>query len=168
MVPSFSADPCGGTSQWSGGSGAPATASAEGMAIAKAKGKLRGKRPKLSEKQQKQLWQFHARYRGIFDQRSCRGLLRITADCLSNIEQAENCLTYDPDRGREPGCPGPPARIPAGALAHRAPALGVDGEALVGPRVSDGGFWPVHASQSLGFRPFGRVFLRPSAQRAKH
>ena len=31
----------------------------EGMAIAKAKGKLRGKRPKLSEKQQKELWRMH-------------------------------------------------------------------------------------------------------------
>ena len=41
----------------------------EGMTIAKAKGKLRGKQP------------------------SGRGLLRITADCLSNIEQAENRLT---------------------------------------------------------------------------
>ena len=31
----------------------------EGMAIAKAKGKLRGKRPKLSEKQQKEFWRMH-------------------------------------------------------------------------------------------------------------
>ena len=31
----------------------------EGMAIAKAKGTLRGKRPKLSEKQQKELWRMH-------------------------------------------------------------------------------------------------------------
>ena len=31
----------------------------EGMAIAKAKGKLRGKRPKLSEKQQKERWRMH-------------------------------------------------------------------------------------------------------------
>ena len=31
----------------------------EGMAIAKAKGKLRGKSPKLSEKQRKELWRMH-------------------------------------------------------------------------------------------------------------
>ena len=33
--------------------------SLEGMAFVKAKGKLRGKRPKLSEKQQKELWRMH-------------------------------------------------------------------------------------------------------------
>jgi DNA invertase Pin-like site-specific DNA recombinase len=32
----------------------------EGMAIARAKGKLRGKQPKLSEKQQKELTRMHA------------------------------------------------------------------------------------------------------------
>jgi DNA invertase Pin-like site-specific DNA recombinase len=32
----------------------------EGMAIARAKGKLRGKQPKLSEKQQKELARMHA------------------------------------------------------------------------------------------------------------
>ena len=32
----------------------------EGMAIARAKGKLRGKQPKLSEKQQKELHRMHA------------------------------------------------------------------------------------------------------------
>ena len=32
----------------------------EGMAIARAKGKLRGKQPKLSEKQQKELGRMHA------------------------------------------------------------------------------------------------------------
>ena len=31
----------------------------EGMAIARARGKLRGKKPKLSEKQQKELWRMH-------------------------------------------------------------------------------------------------------------
>ncbi|MCY4301243.1 MAG: recombinase family protein [Aestuariivita sp.] len=31
----------------------------EGLAIARAKGKLRGKRPKLSEKQRKELWRMH-------------------------------------------------------------------------------------------------------------
>lgn len=31
----------------------------EGMAIARAKGKLRGKKPKLSEKQRKELWRMH-------------------------------------------------------------------------------------------------------------
>ena len=31
----------------------------EGMAIAKAKGKLRGKKPKLSEKQRKEFWRMH-------------------------------------------------------------------------------------------------------------
>ena len=32
----------------------------EGMAIAKAKGKLRGKKPKLSDKRQNELWQMHS------------------------------------------------------------------------------------------------------------
>src|SRR6516165_1308482 len=32
----------------------------EGMAVARAKGKLRGKRPKLSDKQHKELWRMHA------------------------------------------------------------------------------------------------------------
>ena len=31
----------------------------EGMAIAKANGRLRGKQPKLSEKQQEELWRMH-------------------------------------------------------------------------------------------------------------
>lgn len=31
----------------------------EGMAVARAKGKLRGKRPKLSEKQRKELWRMY-------------------------------------------------------------------------------------------------------------
>ena len=31
----------------------------EGMAMARAKGKLRGKRPKLSDKQHKELWRMH-------------------------------------------------------------------------------------------------------------
>ena len=31
----------------------------EGMAMARARGKLRGKRPKLSDKQQKELWRMH-------------------------------------------------------------------------------------------------------------
>jgi DNA invertase Pin-like site-specific DNA recombinase len=31
----------------------------EGMAMARAKGKLRGKQPKLSNKQQKELWRMH-------------------------------------------------------------------------------------------------------------
>ena len=61
----------------------------EGMAIAKAKGKLRGKRPKLSEKQQKELCRMHDT-----GEYSISDLLRITADRLSNIEQAKNRLTY--------------------------------------------------------------------------
>ena len=32
----------------------------EGMAMARAKGKLRGKRPKLSDKQHKELWRMYA------------------------------------------------------------------------------------------------------------
>src|ERR671937_961113 len=32
----------------------------EGMAVARARGKLRGKRPKLSERQHKELWRMHA------------------------------------------------------------------------------------------------------------
>ena len=32
---------------------------------------------------------------GMIEQRSCRGLLCITVDCLSNFDQAGNRLTYD-------------------------------------------------------------------------
>lgn len=56
----------------------------EGMAIAKAKGKMQGKKPKLTEKQQKELLKMHdARNRRPFDQRSCRDILRFKGDRLS-------------------------------------------------------------------------------------
>ena len=32
----------------------------EGMAVAKAKGRLKGKKPKLSDRQQRELWRMHA------------------------------------------------------------------------------------------------------------
>ena len=71
------------------------------------------------------------------------------------------------DRGRNAGCPAPPAQIPAGALTHEAPALGGDGEALVGPRVPDDGSWPVQADESVNCWPVRAVFLRAPAQGAQ-
>ncbi len=73
----------------------------EGMAIAKAKGKLRGETAETVGKTTERALA-NARYRGIFDQRSGRGLLRIMADRLSNVEQAENLLTYDSAPGIDP------------------------------------------------------------------
>jgi DNA invertase Pin-like site-specific DNA recombinase len=53
----------------------------EGMAIARAKGKLRGKQPKLSGKQQTELCRMHdtGAY-SIFDQRSGRALLHLPSN----------------------------------------------------------------------------------------
>ncbi len=65
----------------------------EGMAIAKAKESCRENGKTCRKTTERAL--ANARYRGIFDQRSCRGLLRITTDRLSNVEQAEIRLTYD-------------------------------------------------------------------------
>ena len=59
----------------------------------KGEGKVAGETAKTAGKTTERALA-NARYRGIFDQRSCRGLLRITADCLSNVDQAENCSTY--------------------------------------------------------------------------
>ena len=70
-------------------------------------------------------------------------------------------------RGREPGYPGPPAQIRTCALTHPAPALGVDGEALVWPRVTDGGLWPKEAGQAVQRWPFVAVLLRAPAQGAQ-
>ena len=57
----------------------------EGMAVARAKGKLRGKQPKLSEKQQKELCRMHATgdY-SIGDLAEC--IRRIEADRLPNAQ----------------------------------------------------------------------------------
>ncbi|MCY4460332.1 MAG: hypothetical protein OXC26_08040 [Albidovulum sp.] len=57
----------------------------EGAAIAKTGSKLRGKRPKLLEMQRMEL-------RRILDQRSCRTLLCIASNRLSNAGQAESTL----------------------------------------------------------------------------
>jgi len=44
------------------------------------------------------------------------------------------------NRGRDAGCPTPPAQIPACALTHWAPPSGFGVESLVGPGVNDAGF----------------------------
>ncbi len=62
----------------------------EGMAIARAKGKLRGKQPKLSDKQQKELARMHACNWRLFHQRSRRTLLGLKANCLQNSSARRN------------------------------------------------------------------------------
>ena len=57
----------------------------EGMAIARAKGKLRGKQPKLSQKQQTGTLP-HACHRRLFDWRSGRGLRCFEADRLPDAQ----------------------------------------------------------------------------------
>ena len=57
----------------------------EGMAIARAKGKLRGKQPKLSEKQQRGTLP-HARHRRLFHQRPGRSLRCIETNRLPDAQ----------------------------------------------------------------------------------
>ena len=66
--------------------------------------------------------------------------------------------------GREPGCPGPPAQIPACALTHRAPPSGPDDEPLAWPRVADSGFGPVGSGQGIEVLPLRAVPLGPSPE----
>ena len=99
----------------------------EDMATAKAcKGKVARETAKTVGKTTERALA-NARYRGIFDQRSCRGLLRITTDRLSNIEQAKIRSTYDfaPYRNRPRlGCRTPPSP-PASRSWPQVPTAGL-------------------------------------------
>ena len=62
--------------------------------------------------------------------------------------RASLVFSGDTDRGRDAGCPAPPAQIRTGPLGHPAPPLGrahasADGESLIRPRVSDFQLGPV-------------------------
>ena len=59
----------------------------EGMAIARTKGKLRGKQPKLSDRQQRELCRMHATGE-YFHQRSRRAILRLKTNCLPHTQSA--------------------------------------------------------------------------------
>ena len=67
----------------------------EGMAIARARGKLRGKQPKLSDRQQRETLP-HACHRRVFHQRSRRALLRLKTNRLSHTQPSPVPLAYDP------------------------------------------------------------------------
>ena len=69
-------------------------------------------------------------------------------------------------RGRDAGCPAPPAQIRTGPLGHPAPPLGsaphsADGKSLVRPRVSDFQPGPMGLSQCRNIGPCRAVLLRP-------
>ena len=69
-------------------------------------------------------------------------------------------------RGRDAGCPAPPAQIRTGPLGHPAPPLGsaphsADGKSLVWPRVSDFQPGPMGLSQCRNIGPCRAVLLRP-------
>ncbi len=81
-----------------------------------------------------------------------KGGSRDRADRLPDIRPR----TY---RGREPGCPGPPAQFPACALTHRAPPLGLDDQPLAWPRVSDPGLGPVGSGEGVDLLPPRAVSL---------
>ena len=67
----------------------------EGMAIARTKGKLRGKQPKLSDRQQQELCRMHAT--GEYShQRPRRALLRLKTNPLSHTQPPPFPLAYDP------------------------------------------------------------------------
>ena len=71
---------------------------------------------------------------------------------------------YGDYRGRDAGCPAPPAQIRTCPLRHPAPPLGcTDGESVVRPRVSDFQPGPVGRGQSRDISPCGAVLLRPAA-----
>ena len=69
-------------------------------------------------------------------------------------------------RGRELGCPSPPAQIWTCALTHPAPTSGVDDKPLARPQVTDGGFRPMEAYKAVQCWPTVAIFLRASAQSA--
>ena len=69
-------------------------------------------------------------------------------------------------RGRDAGCPAPPAQIRTGPLGHPAPPLGsaphsADGKSLVRPRVSDFQLGPMGLGQCRDIGPCRAVLLRP-------
>ena len=69
-------------------------------------------------------------------------------------------------RGRDAGCPAPPAQIRTGPLGHPAPPLGsaphsADGKSLVRPRVSDFQPRPIGLGQCRDIGPCRAVLLRP-------
>ena len=75
-------------------------------------------------------------------------------------------------RGRDAGCPAPPAQIRTRPLRHPAPPLGngryfADGKALVGPRVTDFQLGPVGLGKAHNIVPSGAVFLGTPAQRVQ-
>ena len=63
----------------------------EGMAIVRARGKLRGKQPKLSDRQQRELYRMHAT-----GEYSISALLRLQTNRLSHTQPAPFPLAYDP------------------------------------------------------------------------
>ena len=67
----------------------------EGMAIARARGKLRGKQPKLSDRSAAGTLP-HACHRRVFHQRSRRALLRLKTNRLSHTQPTPFPLAYDP------------------------------------------------------------------------
>ena len=92
----------------------PMTATLIGMDIARAKGKLRGKQPKLSDRQQRELCRMHATRR-VLHQRSRRALLRLKTNHISHTQPVPSPLAYDPaplyldfGDGAERGRPVPP------------------------------------------------------------
>ena len=91
-------------------------------------------------------------------------------DVIMSREMAEVCAAtlgasayY---RGRDAGCPAPPAQIRTGPLGHPAPPLGsaphsADGKSLVRPRVSDFQLGPMGLGQCRDIGPCRAVLLRP-------
>ena len=67
----------------------------EGMAIARARGKLRGKQPKLSDRQQRELCRMHATGEYSISE-SRRALLRLKTNRLSHTQPAPFPLAYHP------------------------------------------------------------------------
>ena len=76
---------------------------------------------------------------------------------------SDDAVSY---RGRDAGCPAPPAQIRTGPLGHPAPPLGsaphsADGKSLVRPRVSDFQLGPMGLGQCRNIGPCRAVLLRP-------
>ena len=68
-------------------------------------------------------------------------------------------------RGRDAGCPAPPAQIRTCPLRHPAPPSGqVDGKPLARPWVSNRQLRPVGRDQLVHLLPAIAVFLRPAAK----
>ena len=72
------------------------------------------------------------------------------------------------DRGRDAGCPAPPAQIRTCPLRHPAPPLGcamagADGNSLIRPRVSNFQFGPVRLCYRCDPAQAEAVLLRPAA-----